>query len=89
MILTPSTAPQVVALSTVSAQSAAVGKPLVLLQSNSDCFYMIGDNPRATTSGHFLAAGLAIPIRMKGGEKVAAILASSTGSLYITPFEEG
>lgn len=77
---------QAVSISTTSAQSAAVNSPNAVLYATNDCFVIVGDSPTATTSCMPLPAG--VMWRAKGwqpGQKIAAITASGSGTLYITP----
>lgn len=79
---------QSVSLSTSSAASAnAIGDTKALVYSTVECFLVHGTAPTAT-----VAAGLPIPanqlIPVTGfleSEKLAAITASGTGTLYIIP----
>jgi hypothetical protein len=77
---------QTVAFTATSAQSTAVGTStrIVRLVATQPCFFAIGTNPTATTSGVYLPAGVVQYVSITGGHKVAAIQASAGGSLYVT-----
>lgn len=77
---------QSVSMSTTSAQSAALNGGSALVQVNAACFVIRGKNPTATTACMPLVAD--VPYMMRGiaaGEKLAFIMASSTGTATITP----
>lgn len=57
----------------------------VTLTANVDCSFMLGDSRIvATTSGHFLPAGIPWTISVGDATRIAAIVASGTGTLYIS-----
>lgn len=79
-------ASQTRAFTGTSAQSAVMGDNtyVVRLTASADCFVAIGANPTATTSSTFLPAGVVEYVEIFPGQRVAAIQASSAGTLYIT-----
>lgn len=83
---------QKVALSTTSAQSTAIGSGqsgtvMCLVTLDADGFYRQGSNPTALSDGtdQILLANNTYRIPLVAGNKFAFILASGTGSAYITP----
>ncbi len=77
---------QVVSTSITSAQSSAFGASTTLVRIVSDvaCFIKFGSSPTATTSDILLPANTVEFWTVDPSTKVAAILASGTGSLYVT-----
>lgn len=86
-LLVPRTANgQSIAVSTATAQSAALDFTDALVTSTVDCFVVAGANPVATTACAFIPANT--PLRLYGwklGEKLAFITASGSGTVYLTP----
>lgn len=75
--LTPPEASQAIAITAVSAQSAAFAALTQLLRLHADvamCVEVGGTNPTATTSSARLAAGQTEYFVVRAGDKVAAIL---------------
>ena len=85
LIITPGVS-QTVSTSGTSAQSAAfgAGTSIIRVIASEACFLVFGANPTATSAGMFLAAGAVEYFAVTPGQKVAAIQASTGGSLYIT-----
>jgi hypothetical protein len=69
-----------------SAQSAVVGENtfVVRLVATEPCFVAIGANPTATVSSAYLPAGVVEYFAITPGHRVAALQASSGGTLYVT-----
>lgn len=87
---------QKVAMSTTSAQSAAAalatnepkGAPLkYVITPDAACFIRKGANPTALSDGTdlYLVANQSYRVELMDGEKMAFIVASGTGNVYITP----
>jgi hypothetical protein len=82
-----------VALSTVSAQTAAVsaavkGVPVrCLVTLDATGFVRKGTNPTAVADGtdQILLANNTYRVELMDGEKLAVVLAAGTGNLYFTP----
>lgn len=82
-------------LSTSSAQSAAIGsgnggRLCVRLYSDADCFVAIGADPTAVSSGASLPLAANSPeyFDIDPGDKIAGIVASGTGNLYISRMQK-
>jgi hypothetical protein len=79
---------QKIDLSATSAQSAPVGTSTtaIRLYATADCFIAIGADPAAAADGTSLPlkAGAAEYFAIGRGQKVAGIVASGTGELYVT-----
>jgi|TARA_Y100001972_G_C7583307_1_gene292544 hypothetical protein len=77
---------QTVNVTDTSAQSAAIASGIhhVRLVSTSNCHYLIGANPTATTSSVYLPANVIEKIRINQGEKIAIIRNSGDGVAHIT-----
>lgn len=70
------------AVSTVSAQSAAFPQPcFVELYCETTCFVAIGVNPTATLTSIPVYAGRPRTLKVGAGEKIAGILAAGTDTL--------
>lgn len=80
-------ASQSVAISTTSAQSAAITGDNAVLYSTADCFVRSDTNPTALADGtdHFLPANTYVRARFAAGNKLAFKTAAGTGTVYITP----
>jgi hypothetical protein len=79
---------QSVAVSTTSAQSAAISAPNVVLTPTVSGFIRQGANPTAVSDGTDIFLLGNNTYRLGGfvpGNKLAFIAASGTGTLYITP----
>ena len=78
----------------VASSSAAVsnafgsGTHYVRVVSTTNCHITFAGSPTATTSMAYLPAGEIEIIKVSPGEKVAAILASGTGAIYISQLSE-
>ena len=80
-------ASQAVAVGATSTPSSAVADntQAVLLTSTVPCFVSVGSSPTAAAnSSLYLAANVPTVVAVSGGWKVAAIQASSSGTLYLT-----
>jgi len=84
-LLQPAAAHQAVAVSAVSAQSAALGASttFVELYCETTCFVAVGDNPVATAAGIPVYAGIPRTIAVPPGSKIAGILAAGADTLRI------
>jgi hypothetical protein len=78
---------QVVAASTTSAQTAnAITADYVMITVPATCFVRMGSNPTALINGTDLAlAAGTYRMAIKSGYKIAVILTTGTGNVYITP----
>jgi hypothetical protein len=79
---------QKVALTTASAQSAALTGYQYILTPDVNCFVRLGVNPTAVSDGtdQILLANQTYRIfPIVPGQKFAFILATGTGNVYITP----
>lgn len=81
-----------VAISTTSAQSAALSFPAaqagyVLVTTDTNCFVRQGTNPTALSNGtdQILLANQTYRCWVNSGNKLAFITASGTGTVYLTP----
>ena len=75
---------QVISTSTTSAQSAALEDADYMLVCTALTFIRRGSSPTATTSCLPIAPNVPYTLRgVKQGEKLAFILAASTGSAYL------
>ena len=81
---------QKVSTSTSSAASAAFGSNIEYIRVISDtaCWITFGTAPTATNSKTLLAANDVEYFKVSEGEKIAAILASGTGAIYIAELSE-
>ena len=81
---------QKVSTSNSSAASAAFGSNIEYIRVISDtaCWITFGTSPTATSSKTLLAANDVEYFKVSEGEKIAAILASGTGALYIAELSE-
>jgi hypothetical protein len=77
-------AARTVNIAATSTQSAALTADAVRLQPTVTCFVIIGANPTATTSGHYLLAGQQYDIDVQQGDKIATIRSVGDGVLYIS-----
>lgn len=79
---------QAVSMTTTSAQSSEIKADWAVVTPDTACFFRRGSNPTALSNGtdQYLAAGAAYRINgLNEGDKLAFILASGTGTVYITP----
>ncbi len=79
---------QSVAISTTSAQSAAITTGSAVVTPSVDCFFRQGVSPTALSNGtdQFLLANNTYRISdIVSGNLLAFITASGTGTVYITP----
>ena len=76
-----------VAISTTSAQSAAITEEKVLVYSTVFCFARQGTNPTALSNGtdQPIPAETLIRVPVTSGNKLAFITATGSGTVYITP----
>ena len=77
-----------VAISTASAQSAALVATSYLITPDTNCFSRTGANPTAVADGTdiFLLANnqyRVVPLQV--GQKIAFITPTGTGNVYLTP----
>jgi len=81
---------QKISTSTSSAASSAFGSNIEYIRIVSDtaCWITFGTSPTATNSKTYLPAGEVEYYKVSEGEKVAAILASGTGNLYVAELVE-
>ena len=79
-----------VATSNSSAASAAFGENVeyVRIVSDTECWITFAASPTATSSKTFLPAKEIEIWKVSPGEKVAAILATGTGAIYISQLSE-
>lgn len=78
---------QKVALTTASAQSAAIDAQAIAIIADADAWITVGTNPTAaaTTAGNWLLkAGAELRLKITPGDKVAGVT-GTTGALYIVP----
>lgn len=69
-----------------AAQSNAFGSNVTLLRlcAETDCFYLVGSDPTATTSnGSRLPAGVVEYIRVVEGQKISVIRDATSGDLNV------
>lgn len=87
LILSPGGTTTAVSLSTTSAQGPAIASGRCNLYATAGCFLRYGLNPTALSTGvdEYLPAGTLVACVIPPGMKIAAILGSGTGTLYITP----
>lgn len=78
--------PQKVAFTGTSAQSAVLSSNIKIARVSADaaCYIAFGSNPTATTSSHFLPAGVVEYIQVNDSQKIAALQVSAAGTLYIS-----
>jgi hypothetical protein len=80
-----SPAPQTITTGAVSAVSTAVlGHNEFAFITTSDCFFVTGTTPVATTADHFMPSGAVWPIIVDPEHKVAVISPSGAGAFYIS-----
>ena len=78
---------QAVAISTSSAQSAAISGNQAIVHCTVAAFVRRGANPTALSNGTdlYLPAGVTFRLSINRGEKLALITPSGSGTAYITP----
>jgi len=79
---------QSVSMSTTSAQSTVINAEWAVVTPDVACFFRRGASPTALSNGtdQYLAAGSAYRVNgIREGDKLAFIVASGTGTVYITP----
>lgn len=78
---------QSVAISSTSAQSAAIPGNMAMIYATADCFMRCGANPTAVSDGtdQFVPASTMLRVQLQGGGKLAFKTTGATGSVYITP----
>lgn len=79
---------EAVAVSTTSAESAAITSGRVVLYSSVECFFRQGSNPTALATGvdQILPASTMLRVvDIESGNKLAFKTASGTGTVYIAP----
>lgn len=76
-------------LTTTSGASAsgAISSGVLRVVCTADCFYAVAAAPTATTSSHFLPAGVPYDLVIPSGWKIAGITSSGTATMYITEME--
>jgi hypothetical protein len=68
----------------VQSTATSANTRIVRLVSATDCHIAIGADPTATTSSTFLPAYSVEYFKIVGGNKIAAIKATTAGALYVT-----
>ena len=79
---------QSVAMSTTAASSTAIDADSLVIYVSADCFVRAGLNPTAVSTGvdQFLIGANQIRIEpWIAGNKLSLVMASGTGTAYITP----
>lgn len=78
---------QKVAISSTSAQSAAIDAHLVHVTPTVDCYVREGANPTALSNGtdHFLVANATQAFTITHDNKLAFITTAASGSVHIAP----
>jgi hypothetical protein len=78
---------QKVAMTTASAQSTAIAGTVALVTPDATCFVRQGAAPTANSDGTdmLLLANNTYRVLLTSGNKLAFIVASGTGNVYITP----
>lgn len=86
----PATTPGTVQVVSVGAASTATANPfapitrVIRIVSTTDCHYVMGDSPVATTSHSYLPAGVVEYLAVQKFTKIAFIQSSSGGTAYVT-----
>lgn len=84
-VLCPRIASSVALTTTTATSTADFTYRAITVTATADCSFMLGDSRIiATTSGHFLPAGIPWTISVGDATRIAAIVASGTGTLYIS-----
>lgn len=78
---------QALAISSTSAQSAAIASNYVIVTLTTAAFVRQGANPTAVADGTdiYLLADMTYRLNVQPGNKLAFRTASATGTAYITP----
>ncbi len=78
---------QLVAYTGTAAQSTAITANMVILVSDTKCWFKVGANPTATAAAGSqpLPADTLLPIGIRSGDKISVIRDSTSGSLSIMP----
>lgn len=78
---------QALAISSTSAQSAAINGGRALIYATTACFARQGSNPTALSNGtdQYIPAGIIFRIYVPDDAKIAFITTSASGTVYITP----
>lgn len=79
---------QKIAVSSTSAQSAALTTPTVVLHTDVDVYVRQGSNPTAVSDGTDIFVPSGAYVRLVGiqpGNKLAFKTASASGSVHLTP----
>lgn len=78
---------QAVAISTSSAQSAAISGKQAIVTCTTAAFVRRGSNPTALSNGTdmYLPAGTTFRLAINPGDKLAFITPTGAGTAYITP----
>lgn len=72
--------------STPTANAVGVKKEYELT-SDTDCYFLVGSAPVATTSSRFLPAGVSFTLQLNANDKIAVIRKSADGKLTILPIK--
>ena len=70
--------------SSTQSTATSLNTRIVRLVCTTDCHIAIGADPTATTSSTFLPAYSVEYFKLVGGDKIAAIKATSAGALFVT-----
>lgn len=78
---------QLVAYTGTAAQSSAITANMVVLVSDTKCWFKVGANPTATAAAGSqpLPADYLLPIGIRPGDKISVIRDATSGSLSIMP----
>ena len=87
LTLSPGGTGEKIAISTVSAPSAAYFTPYLVVYSDVACYARSGATPTALATGvdQYLVGGAQYRFPWKDGDKAAFITLTGTGTVYITP----
>ncbi len=80
----PGTVQKVTVSGTSAATPNAVSSSVVRLLSTTDCYFVFGVTPTATANHSLLIANIPEYFTITPGEKVAALQASTGGTLFVT-----
>lgn len=74
-----------IAVAAVSAQSSAIAADGDYeLSADTDCYVLVGANPTAAAAtSRFVGAGRSMTLRLRAGDKIAAIRKTADGNLSI------
>lgn len=78
---------QLVAYTGTAAQSAAITANMVILVSDTKCWFKVGTNPTATAAAGSqpLPADTILPIGIRPGDKISVIRDAASGNLSVMP----